>query len=201
MMKTDELNTEQIILEAAGKVFLQKGLKGATTQEIAAEAGVNKALLHYYFRTKESLYLAIFANMVKTKVPSIAGILIARQPLAVTVGRFITAYFDLLSSNLYLANFLIMDLQQNPSRIMEIFSQADPQRIFRVLNFKLRREGVHHITAEHLILNMVSLCFFPFIIRPMINTILLKNDEAAKAAFLEQRKQVVIDFVLNALKK
>ena len=200
-MKTDELNTEQVILEAAEKVFLQKGLKGATTQEIAAEAGVNKALLHYYFRTKESLYLAIFANMMKTKLPSIVGILIARQPVAVNISRFIAAYFELLSSNLYLANFLIMDLQQNPDRIVGLFSQADPKRILRVLNFKLQREGIRHITAEHLILNMVSLCFFPFIIRPMINTILLKNDEAAKAAFLEQRKQVVIDFVLNALKK
>ncbi|MDR0737682.1 MAG: TetR/AcrR family transcriptional regulator, partial [Prevotellaceae bacterium] len=68
-MKTDELNTEKTIMEAAEKVFLQKGLKGATTQEIAAEAGVNKALLHYYFRSKESLYLAIFVNLVKTKVP------------------------------------------------------------------------------------------------------------------------------------
>jgi AcrR family transcriptional regulator len=200
-MKTDELNTEQIILEAAEKVFLQKGLKGATTQEIAAEAGVNKSLLHYYFRTKESLYLAIFANLVKTKVPPIAGILVARQPVVVTIGRFIAAYFDLLSSNLYLANFLIMDLQQNPGRITEMFSQADPKRIFRALNFKLQREGIRHITAEHLILNMVSLCFFPFIIRPMISTVLLKNDEAAKMTFLGQRKQVVTDFILNALKK
>jgi AcrR family transcriptional regulator len=200
-LKTNELNTEQTILEAAKKVFLQKGLKGATTQEIANEAGVNKALLHYYFRTKESLYLAVFAELIKTKLPSMAGILIARQPVATVLSRFISAYFDLLHSNLYVANFLIMDLQQNPERIIGVLAQVDPRRMFRILNFRLRREGIYHITAEHLIVNTVSLCIMPFIVRPMIDHVLFKHDEAAKNAFFAQRKQVVIDFVLNALKK
>jgi AcrR family transcriptional regulator len=200
-VETNTLNTEQTILEAAKKVFLQKGLKGATTQEIANEAGVNKALLHYYFRSKESLYLAVFADTIKTNLPSIIGILIARQPVATTVCRFVSAYFELLSSNLYLANFLIMDLQQNPERAMGLFTQIDPRRLFRILNAKLHREGIYHIAAEHLMVNMVSLCFFPFLVRPIIGGVLFRNDEAAKIAFIEQRKQIVIDFVLNALKK
>jgi AcrR family transcriptional regulator len=200
-MKTNDSTTEQVILEAARKVFLQKGLKGATTQEIANEAGVNKALLHYYFRTKESLYVAIFAHMIKTKIPSMAGILISRQPVAETVRQFVSAYFELLSSNLDLANFLIMDLQQNPDRIIGLFTQQNPRRIFRILNTKLHREGICHIAAEHLMMNVVSLCFFPFIIRPVIDGVLFRNDEAFKKEFLAQRQQVVIDFVLNALKK
>jgi AcrR family transcriptional regulator len=200
-MKTNELSTEEVILEAAKKVFLQKGLKGATTQEIADEAGVNKALLHYYFRSKESLYLAIFANLMKSKLPSMAGILISREPVATTVTRFVSAYFELLTANLYLPNFLIMDLQQNPERIVGLFTQTDPRRMFRILNAKLRRDGIRHITAEHLMMNTVSLCLFPFIIRPMIDGVIFKDDEAAKNVFLAQRKQVVIDFILNALKK
>jgi AcrR family transcriptional regulator len=188
-------------LEAARKVFFQKGLNGATTQEIANEAGVNKALLHYYFRTKESLYLTIFASVIKTKIPPIAGILISRQPMAETVRRFVAAYFELLSSNLDLVNFLIMDLQQNPKRIVEGFAQMNPRRIFRILNAKLSREGICHITAEHLMINMVSLCFFPFIIQPIADGVLFRDDEAFKQEFLAQRQQVVIDFILNALKK
>ncbi|MDR0414727.1 MAG: TetR/AcrR family transcriptional regulator [Prevotellaceae bacterium] len=200
-MKPNDSKTEQAILEAAKKVFLQKGLKGATTQEIADEAGVNKALLHYYYRTKESLYLAVFANLIKTNVPPIASILISRQPVAETVRRFVSAYFELLSSNFGLANFLIMDLQQNPARIIGLFTQMDPSRIFRILNARLLREGITHITAEHLMMNMASMCFFPFIIRPLIEGALFKNDEAVKREFLAQRQQVVTEFILNALKK
>jgi AcrR family transcriptional regulator len=182
-------------------VFLQKGFKQATTQEIADEAGVNKALLHYYFRTKESLYLAIFASVVKSKMPSMAGILIARQPVAETISRFISAYFELLSANLDMASFLIMDLQHNPDRIIGLFTQLSPRRIFRILNAKLQREGLGHIAAEHLMMNVASLCFFPFIIRPIIDGVLFREDEALRAAFLAQRRQVVVDFVLKALKK
>jgi AcrR family transcriptional regulator len=200
-MKNNELNSEQNILEAAKKVFLQNGMKQTTMQKIADEAGVNKALLHYYFRNKESLYLAVFSGVVKAAIPSMAGILIARQPLAITISRFISAYFNLLESNQYLANFMIMDLQQNPERVIQQFTQISPQRLFRIINYKLRKEGIGHISAEHLMVNTVALCIFPFIIRPMIDGVIFRNNEVSKTAFLKEHKQVVIDFVLKVLKK
>ena len=83
-MVEKDLNTEQKIHEAAKTVFIRKGLEGARMQEIADEAGINKALLHYYFRTKDKLFEAVFADAFYKMVPNIIGSLKSDIPLFVT---------------------------------------------------------------------------------------------------------------------
>ena len=74
-MSEKDSNTEQIILKAARKVFTHKGFDGARMQEIADEAGINKALLHYYFRSKDKLFEAIFKEVITTFFPRIISVL------------------------------------------------------------------------------------------------------------------------------
>ena len=76
-MSEQELSTEKTILEAAKKVFLDKGFDGARMQEIADEAGINKALLHYYFRSKDKLFDAIFEEAFKQFLPNISDIMVS----------------------------------------------------------------------------------------------------------------------------
>jgi AcrR family transcriptional regulator len=201
MQENNGLSTDLAILNAAKKIFSQKGLKASTMQEIANEAGVNKALLHYYYRKKENLYLAVFSEMMKTNLPNMVHIIAVRRPIREMVKHFVSAYIDMLSTNEYLSNFLVMEIQQNPERIIEVLSKTQPERIFRIVGQRLRREGIYHIRAEHLMMNMVSLCFFPFIIRPLLNGVLFRNNGKTEQQFLEERKQVVSDFIINALKK
>ena len=66
-----DLQTEERILDAARKVFIRRGTSGARMQEIAAEAGVNQALLHYYFRSKERLSVAVFQQLASRLFPAL----------------------------------------------------------------------------------------------------------------------------------
>ena len=83
------IKTEEKIIEAATKIFLEKGKDGARMQEIADRAGINKALLHYYFRSKEKLYQEVFSNELKHFFTSILGTIKERQDFKEFIQTFI----------------------------------------------------------------------------------------------------------------
>src|SRR4051812_36402912 len=110
-------DTERRILDAAHRVFLRGGTAGARTQEIAAEAGVNSALLHYYFRSKERLATAVFRRAAGELFPVVAGVLISDLPLEDKVRKVITVELDQLSRTPYLPAYIISELAYHPERI------------------------------------------------------------------------------------
>ena len=193
------INTEQRILEAAKQVFMQKGMKAATTQEIADIAGVNKALLHYYFRTKEKLHLAVFQDVMNNNLPGMTGLMVAYKPLVQRIRGFVSVYIDLLSANNYLVYFLVHEIQQNPDRFIQQFNHFEPQRLLRIISHSLHKENIRHVSATDLMVNMVSLCAFSFIISPLLNNIIFKDNKEDAALFLLRRKQTVSDFIINSL--
>src|SRR5215216_871205 len=100
-------DTEQRILDAAHAVFLRNGTAGARTQEIAAEAGVNSALLHYYFRSKERLAEAVFRRAAGELFPVVAGVLASELPLEEKIRKVIAVELDRLSRTPYLPAYII----------------------------------------------------------------------------------------------
>ena len=113
-------STEERILEAAKKVFIRKGMYGARMQEIADEAGINKALLHYYFRSKNKLFEAIFQEAFHEFVPNAFGILKSDMPFEEKIRLFVSNYIDLISTNPFLPIFIINEINQNPDRLGHI---------------------------------------------------------------------------------
>ena len=97
--------TEEKILDAAQTVFTRKGMDGARMQEIANEAGINKALLHYYFRSKQKLFEAIFKQVFKQIFPDIKAFIHSEIPLEKKLGIFVEKYIDLLMKNPFLPSF------------------------------------------------------------------------------------------------
>src|SRR5690348_17551706 len=92
---------EQRILDAAHRVFLRRGSAGARTQEIANEAGVNKALLHYYFRTKERLAAAVFRRAATKLLPPVIATLMSEETLETKIARVIEIELDVLLDHPY----------------------------------------------------------------------------------------------------
>ncbi len=201
-MSEQELSTEKTILEAAKKVFLDKGFDGARMQEIADKAGINKALLHYYFRSKDKLFDAIFEEAFKQFLPNISEIMISNKPIEEKVRAFVSSYIDMLLKNPYLPVFVIRELQRKPDAIVEILKKSKINPIQVALTLKQHTEDgqIIDISLPHLIVNMIGLCVFPFIGRPIIEGFLFNNNTEAYNAFLLERKTLVADFILNAIK-
>src|SRR3990170_216037 len=190
--------TERRILEAARTVFVRHGTAGARMQEIAREADVNQALLHYYFRSKERLAAAVFQLAAGRMLPALVETLGSDLPLEEKCDRVIGLYIANLAVNPFLAAYLISELHHHPERAAQLLGGAigaDPGRVVPPVIDKLRRqieEGIsagriRRITPEQLVVNLVSLCVFPFAARPMLSLILGLDDKSFPQ-FIETRK-------------
>lgn len=193
--------TEDKIIEAAKEVFVKKGMDGARMQEIADEAGINKALLHYYFRSKEKLFDAIFERVIRMAFPTISQILFSDIPFPVKVERAIDTYLDVLMKHPYLPAFILKEINRDVSLFVNLVKKFgfDPQPVLRVISDAMDRGEIIRMKPEHLMVNVISLSVFPFAARPIISHIAFGGDQKAMKAFLEERKEVVKEFVLRAI--
>lgn len=202
-MTDKDLNTEQKILEAARTVFTHKGLEGARMQEIADEAGINKALLHYYYRSKDRLFEGVFKEAFYTMVPSIIELLKSEKPLFEKITLFVDNYIDVFIKNPFIPGFVLHELSRNPQRIIDLISNMGvmPELFIVQINGEIEKGNIRPIDPKNLITNMLSMCIFPFVARPILKNILFENNDQEFFAFVEERKKAVPEFIFNAIKK
>lgn len=202
-MKEQTLNTEEIIFEAAKKVFIKYGFDGARMQQIADEAGINKALLHYYFRSKEHLFDAIFEVTFKKFFPNISSIMMSEQPFEKKIRLFVSHYIDTLLQNPHLPVFVMHELQRKPERILHLIKNSGIDLSFTavMLQREIDEGKIMPIPMQHLIVNMIGMCIFPFIGRPILQGFIFDGNAKAFDHFLEERKVAVADFIINSIRK
>jgi TetR/AcrR family transcriptional regulator len=202
--------TEERILRAAHTVFVRRGTAGARMQEIAAEAGVNQALLHYYFRSKDRLARAAFARAAGQLLPAVIGVLGSDAPLEEKVVRVVTLEIAHLSKAPYLPGYIISEITHHPARVPELIAAltgmaaADvrPRVVAKLrpqIDAAVRAGAIRPITPEDFIVNLMSLCIFPFAARPMISA-LLGMDGRAFERFIGRRREHLSAFFLGALR-
>jgi AcrR family transcriptional regulator len=201
-MSADEQNTERLILEAAKKVFLDKGLDGARMQEIADEAGINKALLHYYFRSKDKLFEAIFEEAFEKILPRVSEVIRSDASLFEKLWAFIDHYIDILSANPHLPLFIFYELKRNPGRLIRSFNQSgiEPDLMVSAILNEIKEGRIRPVDPYHLMVNLLSMCIFPFVARPMIIGVMMKGDSDGYQRFLAERKTEIMTFIINSIK-
>jgi len=206
-MIEQEKSTEEIIFDAAQKVFIEKGFNGARMEAIAREASINKALLHYYYRTKEKLFKAIFERVFKSFMPKIVNFLEADISVFTKIEMFVESYIDLIMKNPFIPNFIISEINRNPGNIAEMLGNASGiiqndafGKFSQLIKKEVEKGTIHPIDPEQLIVNLISLCVFPFVARPIIQGIIFKNDKDHFQQFLLVRKKEVVKFIINAIK-
>lgn len=199
-----DLNTEQRILDAAKIVFHRKGLSGARMHEIADAAGINKAMLNYYFRSKDKLFEAVFRDGIQKIFPVIKTIISSDLPLFEKIETFADTYISVLIENPYLPGFILNEVNNNPDRLMEVFlgnvMEMDVYLKFSSQVEEAVKSGIiKPIDPKQLIVNLMSMCIFPFAAKPVIK-VLVNLDEESYSLFLEQRKKEIPVFIINAIK-
>jgi len=202
-MSERELNTEQTILKAAKKIFIQKGMDGARMQEIADEAGINKALLHYYFRSKDKLFEAIFTEAILKLIPNIMEMMKSDLPLFTKIEIFTGNYIDAFTENPFVPGFIMHELSRDPSKIVNMVKNAgiNPQPFFDQVKREADAGNIIAVDPYHLIVNMLSMCIFPFVATPILMNVLFKNNAESYSQFIAQRKKEVPEFIINSIKK
>ncbi len=201
MVKID--NPEEKILEAARKVFIREGLAGARMQQIADEAGINKSLLHYYFRSKDKLFDRIFIEVFRTISIGMGSSFSEDKPFFEKIKKFIDLYIDVLTKNPYLPIFFLSEIQHNPERLQNIIEKdifKNVSGIITQLMMEINAGRIRPISPPHLILNLMGMLVLPFAVKPMMAPILKRQLDVDYNDILNERKEIVYNFLYNALK-
>jgi TetR/AcrR family transcriptional regulator len=199
-----EKSTEEKILVAAKKVFISKGMAGARMQDIADEAGINKALLHYYFRSKEKLFEVIFLEAAQKLFPKINSIFESDNPLFEKIEHFCEEYITVMSENPYLPLFVLNEINQNPENfINKIWGKQNfpkPQKFLAQIEKEVKKGTIRKISPLHLLINLISMSIFPFVAKAMIQ-FTMGLDELQFRNVMQQRKKEVSKFIIDSIKK
>ena len=201
-MGKQDRETEERILAGARAVFLRRGMSGARMQEIADEAGVNKALLHYYFRSKEKLSLAVFQAAAGQLLPRLFMILNSDASLEEKVRGVVATELEFCESHPYLPGYVASEINYHPELVLQVFGERGPLPVAK-LRAQLEEEAaagaIRPIAAEQFIANLMSLVMFPFIARPVLQFMLGLEGEGF-GGFIEERKATLAEFFLRGLR-
>jgi len=163
--------TEQRILAAAHKIFLSRGLDGARMQDIADEAGINKALLHYYFRSKDKLFETIFAEVVRQFMPRINEIFESDLPLFQKIEQFCERYINQMKQTPYMPLFILGEMAKRPDALIKKIwgSNKPPIGLFlEQVQREIEAGTIRPVHPAQLLINILSMCVFPFMAQPML---------------------------------
>ncbi|MCD6597520.1 MAG: TetR/AcrR family transcriptional regulator [Bacteroidales bacterium] len=201
--KQEPLVTQELIINAARYVFIRKGYSGARMQEIADEAGINKALLFYYFRSKENLFHAIFTGVLEQIQKEIINILNSEMDLFDKLRFFFNFYIGILQKNSFVPAFLIHEVNQNAQILVDDFKKAGftmPVHFIKQINRGVKQGRIKAVDPVQLLLNMLSLAIYPIMAEPLIKGVLNIDDDSYNE-IIEKRKTELADWVIDSIKK
>lgn len=198
-MEVGEVQTERLIKEKAKSLFFQKGLLNATTQEIADEAGVNRALIHYYFRSREMMLDTLLDETLLEKRERVRKVLSTDLPFKKKIAGYINALIDYGLTYPYLDNFIISETARNPGKVREFCSKDNVKSsdlIREQLEKEIKNKTLAPISAEHFMVNLSSMCNYPLLAKSVLQTIHGMTDSTYRK-FLLERKQIIYRTIFN----
>jgi TetR/AcrR family transcriptional regulator len=203
MVETDK-QTEEKIFESATEIFTEKGMDGARMQDIANHAGINKSLLHYYYRTKDRLFNTVFEKIAERMLDKFAPVLDPDLSLEEKIRFFFREHISFLQKNPNLPGFIINELNRNPSRIKKLIQDIDIDQVWSKLEEQHKEEfekyNISRESIPQIMTSIAAISVFPFAARVIISSILERlgidyND------YMEKRKEFAAEFVIKAIMK
>jgi TetR/AcrR family transcriptional regulator len=203
MTDSDKL-TEERIFEAATEVFVDKGMDGARMQDIASRADINKALLHYYFRTKDQLFNAVFEMIARKIIKKFAPVFDENLSLEEKIRFFFGQHITFLQENPKLPGFILNELNRNPARIRKLLQNVDFENLWSLFYNQhkddLIKYNISKASMPQLMISVVAMSVFPFAARGILEGLLGKSGIDFNE-FMEERKKFAADFVITAITK
>ena len=204
MPEKHSINTEEKILEAAKEVFTEEGKAGAKMQMIADRAGINKSLLHYYYRSKDKLFASVFKFAFGKMASKIFEIFKSDDEFFLQIEKFIENYLSILIKNPFIPMFILGELNKKHNNIAaELILKSGVNIDFfeELVQKEIKKGTIKEINAKNLIINILALCIFPVIAKPLIQPIIFDNDKNAYNDYLKNRKNEITEIIINMIKK
>lgn len=197
-----DISTEQKIAEAAERVFMVKGIAGARMQEIADAAGINKALLHYYFRSKEKLFDHVFDQVFNEFVGGLRTIFDEDEPIESQIRTFIRKYLEIFDLKPDMPLFIQTEIYRNPAlqkRFTFLESVFPEEKLRNAIQAKIDAGEWHPIRVSDFLTNLIALSVYPYLARPMLQKA-FGMDDPGYEQYLKEREEFVFEFLMRGLR-
>jgi TetR/AcrR family transcriptional regulator len=198
-MGSDEVQTEKLIKETAKVLFFHKGFLSATTQQIADDAGVNRALIHYYFRARELMLDTLLEETIQEKKDRVRGILNSDLEFKEKIALYIDTVVDHGLKYPYLENFIINETARHPEKFKMLCAKdriKSSHLIREQLEVEIKAKRFSAISPENFMINLSALCNYPLLAKGILQTIHGMSDNEYRK-FLVERKQVIFRTLFN----
>jgi TetR/AcrR family transcriptional regulator len=196
------MTTEEKIFNAARIVFQKKGFAGARMQEIADEAGINKAMLHYCFKNKELLFKAVFMNAFGQLAPQINEIFNSEDTVFDKIKKFTHSYISFVIQNPYLPQFVIQEMNNNPEFVKSFLNnenRPNPAVLMSQIEKEITNGIIKPINPKQLLLDIFSMTVFPFAAQMMVKGMIQISDTEFNQ-MMEERKTSIAEQIINSIK-
>lgn len=202
-MATTEYNDlERQIIETAQQLFIEKGFAGTSMSDIAATVGINRPTLHYYFRTKDKMFKAVFGSIVISLMPKIHDIIKLDISFVDRMGMVLDEYIELFTKEPYLPKFICGEIQRDVNHLLEAAKELQFEAALSLVKDTLLAEmeagKIKKVPLPMVFLTFYSLLTYPFLVRNLITTLFLDNEEDF-TSFLQEWKQHIITELTNLL--
>ncbi len=196
-------NTEQRIVEVATQVFIEKGYEEANMSYIAERVGITRPTLHYYFRTKDKLYEAIYTKILSGFIPAIQDTLLKEKPIPECIADIVDIYFDMLEHNPGMPLFVVREIQRDASHF---YLQAQSNTTIRhyVMSLKafiiekMENGQIRTMPLQNIFYTFYGLIFTPFLFSPLTK-LMFDGDEPQKLAAIAQWKANIVSMMQTYL--
>ncbi|MDR0430071.1 MAG: TetR/AcrR family transcriptional regulator [Tannerellaceae bacterium] len=204
MKEEEPIDMETRIIEAAKIVFVRKGYEATKMGDIAAEVGISRTALHYYFRTKELLFEAIFGQLMGRLLPNIAILMEEASTILEKIPGIIEQYLSAIKQNPLFPIFIINEMNRNPEHLFQTIMK-NSNRIQPLLQLKkqvydemenglLKKRPLIDVAST-----LLSLVIFPFLIHLPLTAIFLDGDRKAFEKYIDNRASLIIEVMHHLL--
>jgi len=195
-----ECKTKEIIKAAAKNLFFKKGNIHATTQDIADEAGVNRALIHYYFSNREQLFEVILNDAYQIITKRLQKAVSSDAPFREKIEKFISSYIDEAIEFPFLESFIASEFNRYSEVHFTLLSNLAAESImadfFKELTVEMNKGTIPSMQPEQFLINITSMCSFPLITRPLIQRTFNMNDKEY-LEFIKNRKLEILKMIFK----
>ena len=197
---TESVNNENLetkIIEVAKQQFIENGFAETSMRDIAAKVGINRPGLHYYFRTKERMFQAVFGEIVLFLLPKIQDIVLQKdKPVTERVGGVIDAYFEVFSENPRLPLFVMRESNRDVNHLINTLADLRLERNFleiaRSLQDEMDSGRLKPVPLRFVFFTFYSLLIMPFVMKDLCASLFLEKGESFEEMFVRWKPYIVM---------
>lgn len=200
--ENNEMETK--IIEVARALFIERGFAETSMSDIAARAGINRPVLHYYFRTKQRMFRAVFGMIMEQVAPRIKDIITNKNlPVGVRVRGVVDTYYGVFSKNPSLPLFVMRELRRDADFVIDNVL-ASPMRISFIklvasLNEEMNEGSMRKVPLNVIFYTFYGLLTIPFLTKDLAERVIENDPNCTYEKVIEQWKPYIVMQMENLL--